>query len=376
MARSRAGLADEERLDWLQLYRSDHVGPQTFLALMRACGSAATALEAIPDFARRGGGDRRVRLCPRGDAERELAGLARMGARLLTLRDPEFPPLLMEADGAPPLLSVLGSPEALTRRAVAIVGGRNASAAGRTFAGRLATALGAYDYVVVSGLARGIDAAAHEGSLATGTVAVIAGGLDRIYPPEHEDLVRRIAEGPGAVVTEMPLGWTARARDFPRRNRVIAGIGAGTVLVEAALRSGSLITARLATELGREVMAAPGSPLDPRCEGSNRLIREGATLITSADHVLEALTPLGLPLFTHRAMEDQGAAGPPAAPSDVPQDLRRDVTALLGPSPVAVDEIVRQTRAPAHLIQTVLLELELAGRLERQSGGRVALTGA
>jgi DNA processing protein len=315
------------------------------------------------------GGGRQLRLYTAEQAEREMAALTRYGGRLVALGEAGYPPLLALADGAPPLLAVMGREEVLSRPMVAIVGARNASAAGRSFAGKLAQDLGASGFVVVSGLARGIDAAAHEASLLTGTVAVLAGGLNRIYPPEHEDLVTRIAAH-GLVVSEMPMGWTARAQDFPRRNRIIAGLALGTVVVEAALRSGSLITARLALEANREVLVAPGSPLDPRCEGSNRLIREGATLITSAAHVIEALPPSDwLPAPTPMAEPE----APPAPMAEPQPDERQRIVELLGPSPAEVDELVRLSGSPARTVQLVLLELDLAGRLARHPGGRVSL---
>lgn len=366
-----------ERLDWLQLYRCDHVGPVSFRALLATYGDARSALDALPDIAARGGA-RRPRLFARADAEKELDALDQLGGFLVTLGEPDFPALLAEADGAPPLLSVIGSREALTRNAVAIVGGRNASAAGRTFAGRLATELGASGHLIVSGLARGIDAAAHRGSLRTGTVAAIAGGLNRIYPPEHIELLDEMIAAGGAVVTEMPMGWTARAQDFPRRNRIIAGMAHGTIVVEAALRSGSLITARLAGEMGREVMAVPGSPLDPRCEGTNALIRDGATLVACAAHVTEALAPLGLPLFTEAVerpalrLDGDKRAARAAVPTN---DMRLAVERLLSPSPVTIDDLVRLSGVSAQAVQMVLLELELGGRLERLAGSRIALTG-
>lgn len=359
-----------ERIDWLQLYRCDHVGPVSFRALLATYGDARSALDALPDMTARGGA-RRIRLFSRADAERELDALDQLGGFLVTMGEADFPPLLGEADGAPPILSVIGSRAVLTREAVAIVGGRNASAAGRTFAGRLATDLGASGHMIVSGLARGIDAAAHRGSLRTGTVAAIAGGINRIYPPEHVELLDEMIAAGGAVVTEMPLGWTARAQDFPRRNRIIAGMAQGTVVIEAALKSGSLITARLAGEMGREVMAAPGSPIDPRCEGTNALIRDGATLIACAAHVTEALAPLGLPLFSEPAARPAPAHRPSRAipPTD---DMRAGVERLLGPSPVTVDDLVRLSGVSAQDVQMVLLELELGGRLERLAGSRVA----
>jgi DNA processing protein len=364
-------LTDAQRLDWLRLIRSENIGPRTLHNLLAHFGSASAAIEAIPDLAQRGGG-RAPKLCSLGAAETEMAGLARLGAHLIALGEPDYPAALAATDGAPPLLTVLGETACLDRPTIAIVGARNASAAGRTFAARLARDLGQAGFTIVSGLARGIDSAAHEASVTTGTVAVLAGGPDRIYPAENEPLLARIL-GHGAAVTEMPLGWEPRARDFPRRNRIIAGLARGVVVVEAAMRSGSLITARLANELGREVLVAPGSPLDPRCEGSNNLLRDGATLITSADHVIEALAPSlrdDLPRRPPPPLAEE--AGPPlSAPSDTM--LRSAILELLGPSPAQPDDIVRLSGAPARLVQLVLLELEMAGRIERQAGGRVSL---
>jgi DNA processing protein len=364
-------LTDEQRLAWLRLIRSENVGPATFRNLLNHFGGAVTALEALPDLARRGGGVR-PRLCSLDDAEKELAGISRIGGRLIALGEPDYPAVLSASDGAPPLLTVLGKTDCLLRPVIAIVGARNASAAGRSFAAQLARELGDAGFTIASGLARGVDAAAHEASLVTGTIAVLAGGADRIYPPENEPLLKRIV-ATGVALTEMPLGWEPRAKDFPRRNRIIAGLARGIVVVEAALRSGSLITARLGNELGREVMAAPGSPLDPRCEGSNALLRDGATLITSAPHVIEALAPslgedLPMPLLPPLAEE-------PDLPTFPESDdaLRGRILELLGPSPAIIDDIVRLSGAPARLVLLVLLELELAGRIERHLGGRVSL---
>lgn len=368
-------LTDAQRLAWLRLYRSENVGPQTFLSLINHFGGAGPALEALPELARRGGAARSPRICPAVEAEKELATLERMGARLIARGEPDFPPLLALTEGSPPLLAVRGEVSALLRPCIAIVGGRNASSAGRAFAQRLASALAARDYVVVSGLARGIDTAAHEGALAGGTIAALGGGLERIYPPENHDLSERIAASRGALVSEMPPGHQARGKDFPRRNRIIAGLSLGTVVVEAALRSGSLITARLAGEMGRDVMAAPGSPLDPRCEGSNRLIRNGATLITSADEVIEALGPLGrapeLPFPSLGERDGLEQDDPPATECD--EDIRVRVAGLLGPSPCGVDDIIRHANAPARHVQIALMELELAGRIERHANGSVSV---
>lgn len=366
-----ASLSPEQRLAWLRLIRSENVGPRTFRSLVNHFGGAAAALDALPALARRGG--RAVRVTSREECEAELAEIERRGARLVALGEAEYPAALGAAEGAPPLLTVAGPPGVFRRPAVAIVGARTASSAGRSFAARLAHELGGAGWLVVSGLARGVDAAAHGASLDSGTVAVFAGGLDCVYPPEHADLARRIV-GEGALVSEMPLGWQPRGRDFPRRNRIIAGLSLGVVVVEAAVRSGSLITARLATELGREVMAAPGSPLDPRCEGSNSLLREGATLITRSEHVIEALAPLvdrGPPTPSPLSLAQAGAGG-----FDLREPVEGDrdrVLELLGPAPAALDDLVRQSGGDARTVQIVLLELELAGRLERRPDGTVAL---
>jgi DNA processing protein len=366
-----ARLTDEQRLDWLRLIRSDHVGPRTFRALVNHCGGARAALAALPDLARRGGARRPARVHPRQDAERELAAAKAFGVTLLALSEPDYPHRLRMIDDAPPLLAVRGNLQALCPPTVAIVGARNASAAGMRFAERLARELGGSGFAVASGLARGIDAAAHRGSLATGTIAVLAGGHDRIYPPEHGELADAILAD-GALVSEMPLGWEPRARDFPRRNRLISGLAAGIVVVEAAKRSGSLITSRCALEQGREVFAVPGSPLDPRAEGSNDLIKQGATVVTEAADVITVLHPiLGEPVARALAEPDADAApGPGGEPAD---DERARITALLGPTPVPVDDLVRLSGATPAVVRVVLLELELAGRLERHGGALVSL---
>lgn len=366
------GLTPQQRTAWLRLIRSENVGPRAFRDLVNHFGGAAAALEALPAMAKRGG--RAIRVASLAEAEDEIANIERRGARLIAIGESQYPKALAAADGAPPLITVAGDPAVFQRPSVGIVGARNASSAGRSFAARLAVELGGAGWAITSGLARGIDAAAHAASLDSGTIAVFAGGLDCLYPPEHADLARRIVEY-GALVTEMPLGWQPRGRDFPRRNRIIAGLSLGVVVVEAAVRSGSLITARLATELGREVMAAPGSPLDPRCEGSNSLLREGATFITRSDDVLEALGPLvdrgdferPPPISLAQA---EGAGFAPAEPGD---DDRARVLELLGPSPATVDAVIRQSGVEPRKVQLLLLELELAGRLERMSGGRVSL---
>jgi len=358
----------QDQIARLRLIRSDNVGPVTYFQLIARFGSAERALAAIPDLAARGGG-RPPRLATKAQVEREAERVAELGAEYLFLGTPAYPPLLAELETAPPALIVKGHRHLLDRQAVAMVGARNASAAACRFARQLAQGLGEAGAVVVSGLARGIDSAAHDGALASGTIAVVAGGIDVVYPPENEARQHAIADQ-GLLVAEQPPGTEPRARHFPYRNRIIAGLAHGTVVVEAAPRSGSLITARYAVEFGREVMAVPGSPLDPRAQGCNQLIREGATLVQNAADVMEALRPLHLgPLGQPR-----DTFGTPPVPPDAEEADRRLILDLLGPVAVPVDEIVRQSRLPPATVQTVLLELELAGRLERHAGAKVSLT--
>jgi DNA processing protein len=364
-------IGEDERIDRLRLIRSENVGPVTYRHLIERFGSARRALEALPELARRGGG-RGARLATRAEAERELAAVAALGGAVVTMGEPLYPPLLAHTADAPPLLTVLGAAPLLARRAVAIVGARNASAAGRNVARMLARDIGAAGYAIVSGLARGIDAAAHEAALDGGTVAVLAGGVERIYPPENAPLLARIVDAGGAVVSEMAFRWDARARDFPRRNRIVSGLSLGVVVVEAAERSGSLITARLAGEQGREVFAVPGSPLDPRAAGSNRLLKDGAILVTEAADVVETLRSTSLdrlprqPSLPLRARE----------PADEPGAAERDrIVEALGPTPTEIDVVIRESGASAGSVALVLIELELAGRLERHAGGRVSLVG-
>jgi DNA processing protein len=362
-------ISDETKLDWLRLIRSDHVGPHTFRMLLSRFGGAGAALAALPDLARRGGAAGPSRIYSRENAERELAAMASFGVRLLATAEADYPQRLAMIDDAPPLLAVRGNMGALALPMVAIVGARNASAAGVRFAERLARELGECGFAIASGLARGIDARAHRGSLASGTVAVLAGGHDHIYPPEHARLADSIL-AQGALVSEMPMGWQPRAADFPRRNRLISGSAAGVVIVEAAKRSGSLITARLALEQGREVFAVPGSPLDPRAEGTNDLLKQGATMVTQADDVVAVLRPiLGHPA-EHPAREPEAACTPRAEPVVAE---RSRVVDLLGPTPVPIDDLIRLSGASAATVRMVLLELELAGRLDRHGGSLVSL---
>lgn len=370
MADSSEGvrLSDEQRLDWLRLIRSDHVGPRTFRVLIKHYGGARAALSALPELARRGGAKGPPRIPSREDAERELKAARALGVRFVALGEPDYPRRLQMIDDAPPLLAVRGNFSVLSLPAVALVGARNASAAGMRFAERLARDLGTGGFAIVSGLARGIDAAAHRASLATGTIAVLAGGHDYIYPREHTELAEAIL-AQGSLVSEMPLGHEPRARDFPRRNRLISGLCAGVVVVEAAKRSGSLITARCALEQGREVFAVPGSPLDPRAEGANDLIKQGATLVTDAADVIAVLHPiLGGPVELRAEEPEAPAPGVEAAAAE-----RARIIGLLGPTPVPIDDLVRLSGSSPAIVRVVLLELELAGRLERHGGALVSL---
>ena len=367
----RVKLTEEQRLDWLRLIRTDNIGPRTFRDLINHYGGARAALAALPGLARRGGVSGPASICSLEDAQAELKAARARGVEFVALGEPDFPPRLQMIDDCPPLLAVRGGFAVLMRPLVAIVGSRNASAAGVKFAERLARDLGAAGFATVSGLARGIDAAAHRASLSTGTIAVLAGGQEKIYPAEHVDLLEQIL-GEGAAVSEMPLAWEPRARDFPRRNRLISGLSVGVVIVEAARRSGSLITARLAGEQGREVFAVPGSPLDPRAEGTNGLLKQGATLVTEAADVTAVLEPIlgrGFDLPVEEPKPD--TPGPldvePAA------DERARITGLLGPTPVSIDDLVRLSNTSPAIVRTVLLELEIAGRLERHGGSLVSL---
>jgi DNA processing protein len=377
-----------DAIDRLRLARAESVGPVAYRRLMRRYGTATLAIAALPELARAGGRAMSPRVPSRDEAEAEISAVARRGARLLFLDAPGYPAVLALLDDPPPVLTVLGDGDALARRAVAVVGSRNASSNGRRMAETLAHDLAAAGLAVVSGLARGIDAAAHVGALAAreagagGTIACVAGGLDVPYPPEHAGLQTRIAAEGGVVLAEMPLGTVPLARHFPRRNRIIAGLALGVVVVEAALRSGSLITARLALEAGREVFAVPGSPLDARCNGANDLIRQGAQITESAADVLANLPdhPLreGLardPLFL-RDEPPPGLAAPPTeatAPAELTEQARVEIAALLGPAPTCVDDLIRRCQLSAPAIMSALLELELAGRVETLPGNRVVL---
>ena len=359
---------NDDLLARLRLVRSPGIGPVTFRQLLARFGGAEQALAAVPDLAARGGG-RAPTLFSESAAKTEIDRVEKLGARYLSLGQGLYPRALAELSDAPPLLTVMGDQTLLDRPLVAIVGARNASAAACRFARGLAHDLGREEVVIVSGLARGIDSAAHDGALDSGTIGVVAGGIDVAYPPENADRQRAMGER-GLVVAEMPPGTEPRARHFPYRNRIIAGLSQATIVVEAAPKSGSLITARLAGEMGREVMAVPGSPLDQRAQGCNQLIRDGATLIQNAADVMEGLrTMTGKLASPTYPFDHQGESMPVEAPTE----LRARILELLGPSPAPVDELVRLSEASPGEVQLILLELDLAGRLERHAGGKVSV---
>jgi len=367
----RRSLTHAQRLDWLRLARTPGVGPVTFAKLIERFQDASSALDALPDLSRRGGRAKPLRAVSRDEAEAELDYMDTLGARLICACEHDFPKALAVLDPPPPVISVMGPLDPDGAPACAMVGARNASAIGLRFAGDLARELGGRGVTVVSGLARGIDGAVHAAALETGTIAVIAGGLARVYPPEHENLQRAIGER-GLLVSENPPNYVAQARDFPRRNRLISGLSQGVIVIEAAERSGSLITARYAGEQGREVMAVPGSPLDPRARGANRLLREGAALIESADDVIAVLQNARPPALEEPAGHDYEDETPDPAFLDQEADaVREQVARLLSPSPVSRDELVRITGAPVRAVMSALVELELAGRCEIWPNGMV-----
>lgn len=361
-------ISPQEKLARLRLARTRNVGPVTYRQLITRCGSAEAALRLIPDMAKRGG--KSITPYSKAAAEREIAALHALGGDWVVLGEAAYPELLAHAEDAPPVLFMKGSAHLMEKRCVGMVGARNASAVGRKMAQMLARGLGEAGYVVVSGLARGIDTAAHEASLKTGTIAAIAGGLDVVYPRENEALQYAIG-AQGLLVSEMPPGTSPQARHFPRRNRIISGLSLGVIVVEAAARSGSLITARLAAEQGREVMAVPGTPFDPRAEGGNALIRQGATLIGDVQQAIEVLDSLRrenigerpLPLFAY-------TTGDSVEPSD---GDRAKLLEALSFSPILVDDLIRLCDLEASVVNTIILELELAGRVERHGGNRFSL---
>lgn len=362
-------LSGAQRTDWLRLARTRGVGPVTFAKLIERFSTPEAAIEALPRLARRGGRVDPMKVVSRAEAEDELSALDAMGARLLCACEPDFPKGLAVIDPPPPVISTLGPLDPDGQPGCAMVGSRNASAIGIRFAGNIARELGQREVTIVSGLARGIDGAAHAASVETGTIAVVAGGLGHIYPPEHEALYRAIAEQ-GLVVSESHPRYQATARDFPRRNRLISGLSLGVLVIEAAERSGTLITARYALEQGREVMAVPGSPLDPRARGTNRLLRDGAALVETADDVIAVLQSASRPRFEEPGDYDYEDEMTPSRDLESEADaIREKVAGLLSPSPVSRDELTRQLGAAPQAVMAALIELELAGRAELLPGG-------
>jgi len=414
-AESLAPFNEAESFDWLRLFRCENIGPRTFQYLLKRYGSAGVALAALPELIAKGKTGRPIRIAAIDEIEREVEATSKLGGRFIALCEPDYPALLRRASSAPPLIAVRGNLLSLHRSKIAIIGARNASAAGLAFAAQLARGIGRAGHVIVSGLARGIDAKAHQSAIETGTIAVVAGGLGNIYPAEHQNLLEQILEH-GAAISEMPFGWEARGRDFPRRNRIVAGLSRAVVVVEAARRSGSLITARFAAEQGREIFACPGSPLDPRAEGANQLLRDGASFCTKPEDVLEALAeedrvarrpaagvyeaedaenpdePLwdeldlpeaaGLPLVARGSQADpygRNQAGADTArladdtpASLTPDDLSARIAGLLGPVPVPVDDLARLAEAPARQVRTILCGLELQGKIDWHGGDLVS----
>lgn len=373
-----AVLSPQERLACLRLIRTENVGPVSFRELINRFGGAVAALDALPDLMRRGGSRWTPRVFPTEEAEAELEAAEAAGATPVFTIEPHYPALLARIETPPPLVYLKGRFGLLAGPQIAIVGSRQCSAAGSKLARHFAAKLGEAGFTIVSGLARGIDRAAHEASLQTGTVAVLAGGIDNIYPPEHAELYGRIGRE-GCLVTERPPGFIPRERDFPRRNRIIAGLVRGVVIVEAAARSGILVTARYAAEHGREVFALPGHPLDPRAEGTNNLLKQGATLVTTPEEIIEQLGPIiGLDERAAFASPDPPHTPDPAlAPAAQPATLDKTdldaVLAVLGPAPTTIDAIARATGLAVQAVQIAILELDLAGRIDRQGHSLVAL---
>jgi DNA processing protein len=398
-------LSDTQRFDWLRLIRSENIGPRSFHTLINRYGSARAALAALPSLVVQG---RQVRIASEEEIAREMEAAAHCGARFIAIGEPDYPALLRRIDGAPPIIALRGDPKIFAKPAVAIVGARNASAAGLAFAERLARGLAQAGFAIISGLARGIDIRAHLATAESGTVAVLAGGHDKIYPAEHAPLLERMLAS-GAALSEMPFGWEARGRDFPRRNRLVSGLAQGTVVIEAARKSGSLITARFAAEQGREVFAVPGSPLDPRAEGANDLLRDGATICTSAQDVIDALArqiepqynlfaegeprdlqdeslwdeldlpdiaaapriPVGIEAGAERSEKPQMSSTASQTPVHA-EEARRRIVALLGPSPISIDELARAAAVPSGDLRAILFELALSGEIEHQPGDLIS----
>ncbi len=366
-------LNDDQRFDWLRLIRSENIGPASFYTLINRYGGAKAALAALPALSARGGMKRKIKIAPEGEIKAELETARKIGARFIALGEADYPDLLRHIHGAPPLICIKGDLTLVKKPALAVVGARNASAIGLKLARSMAAGVAEAGYAIISGLARGIDTAAHYAALDSGTIAVMAGGLDIIYPPENKSLYESIGER-GLLVSEMGLGFKPRARDFPRRNRIVSGLASGTLVIEAAKRSGSLITARLAREQNREVFAVPGSPADPRATGTNALIKQGAALTCSASDILDVLAPINGDLFMQPPAHLEESKPETITISPEPEaSTRSRIIDLLGTAPVGMDEIIRLSGEPPSTVQTVLLELELAGRLEYHGRQMVSL---
>lgn len=365
---------DKERIDWLRLIRTDNIGPITFHRLISKFGSATEAIAALPELSKSSGRKRPLVAAPVSLATEELDAAEKIDAVPVFSFEDIYPSILKAIPDAPPVIYVKGHTSLFSKPSIAIVGARNASAAGRKMARDLSAGLGENDIVVSSGLARGIDVAAHEAALSTGTIAVVAGGIDVVYPPEHGDLLNEICAR-GIVVSERPPGIQPTARDFPRRNRLISGLSSGVVVVEAAAKSGTLITARFALEQGRDVFAVPGSPLDPRCQGANLLIRDGAMLIQSAADIIEALTPqnMGVEENDRSLFDWAGASNEPCADGDA-ERIAELVLEALSYTPLHRDDIIREIEAPVGHVLDALVTHVLAGKAIEHSGGRFTLS--
>lgn len=377
-------LTDNQRLDWLQLIRSENVGPATFRDLINHFGTANAALVSLPELSSRGG-KKSIKICPRERAENEINSAIRLGIKFVGMGEAEYPKYLRAIDYPPPLLSVRGKLDLNNAPPIGIVGARNSSLSGLKLASQFVKELANIPYTIVSGFARGIDAAAHKAAIDAGTISVMAGGADIIFPPEHDEFYAEMLEKGNAFVSEMPIGYRPRAIDFPRRNRIIAGISLGVIVIEAAKRSGSLITARLANEAGRLVFAVPGSPLDPRSAGANLLLKNGALIATEPNDIVEAITPLldedhnqdlfdtGSYSLEDNEVDEARNYQPKQSITDTSQSHRDIIIQALGPTPVDIDELIRHCDLPVALIQLVLIELSLAGRIERHPGNKVSL---
>lgn len=365
----------QEKLAWLRLARTENVGPVTFYKLMERFGSAEEALNALPNLSARGGRKKPLKAPSMADAEKEYEALTKIGGQIITAADDAYPLALAATDDAPPVISILGNPEFMNKPCIAMVGARNASVNGRKFSERLAREMGQQGMVVASGLARGIDTAAHIGSLPTGTIAVVAGGIDVVYPEENKKLYEQIKEE-GLIIAESPLGVPPVATSFPRRNRIVSGLSKGVIVVEATMRSGSLITARLAGEQGRDVYAVPGHPMDPRAEGPNHLIREGATLVRGVDDILEAMRNFSGGMLREAPMGTRFNTQPAAnqnPPENIDENAQEAILSALSFTPLGVDELIRTCQLGISVVQMSLLELELAGRIKRHPGNRISL---